>query len=322
MGLNFLIKCSGQHFVSPFYHLVSDELLPHIKHLYPILSVKRFNEDLDFFEKHFRSIDAATLVENVKSGNNFAGNNFFLSFDDGLRQFYDVVAPILLQRGISATCFINTAFVDNKDMFYRLKASLLIEKLNNNSISCTTISFINALFAPAGLTYTQPADLLKITFQTRNILDKVAEIVEVDFQEFLNKQKPYLTSVQIMKLKEQGFTIGAHSVSHPYYVTLSEDEQVGQTLESIEFVKERFQSESLLFSFPFSDFGVTFSFFDRIANQVDMTFGTASLKLDSVKSNLQRIPMENNYRNAKATIKTEYLLFILKKWMGKHIIYR
>ena len=323
MSQNSLIKCSGKRLVSPFYHLVSDESQPHIKHLYPVLSVKRFNADLDFFEKYYQPIDADTLVENIQSGKEFNQPVFFLSFDDGLRPFYEVVAPILLRRGIPATCFINTAFVDNKDLFFRLKASLLIDAMNDKTLTKAEFSLISQLASSVGLSYFHPADLLKITFQTQAVLNKMAEVIDVDFQDYLNKQKPYLTTEQIKELQGKGFTIGAHSVSHPYYADLTEDDQVAQTLESLNYVKEHFQPTKQLFSFPFNDLGVNKSFFDRIEHAVDMTFGTASLKLDSVKFNLQRMPMENaNYHNAEDTVKTGYLVFSIKKMLGKHIIYR
>ncbi|MBP6260442.1 MAG: hypothetical protein KA370_02970, partial [Paludibacter sp.] len=58
-------------------------------------------------------------------------------------------------------------------------------------------------------------------------------------------------------------------------------------------------------------------------NDVDITFGTANLKLDSVKSNLQRIPMEiKGSASAASIIKNEYLFFILKMFISKHVIIR
>ena len=54
-----------------------------------------------------------------------------LTFDDGHLEMFEVVAPILSKRGISATFFLNTGFLDNKDMFFRHKASLLIGHLKS-----------------------------------------------------------------------------------------------------------------------------------------------------------------------------------------------
>ena len=53
--LDFLIRVSGQHLILPFYHAVSDEDLVHLKHLYPVISTSRFDNDLDFLQQISKS---------------------------------------------------------------------------------------------------------------------------------------------------------------------------------------------------------------------------------------------------------------------------
>jgi hypothetical protein len=40
--------------------------------------------------------------------------------------------PILRRKGVPATVFVNSDFVDNQDLFFRFKAALIIDK--NKSI--------------------------------------------------------------------------------------------------------------------------------------------------------------------------------------------
>ena len=138
--LDFLIRLSGQHLILPFYHAVSDEDLIHLKHLYPVISTSRFGKDLDFLQQNYNAVSHNYLIDNKFSTTLRSKRAFFLSFDDGLRQFYDVVAPILLRKGIPATFFVNTGFIDNKDMFYRLKISILIEKVLKTELTPGQIS--------------------------------------------------------------------------------------------------------------------------------------------------------------------------------------
>ena len=58
-------------------------------------------------------------------------NSFLLTFDDGFREIYDIIAPILLDKGIPATFFISSGFLDNRELCYQHKASLLVEKVRN-----------------------------------------------------------------------------------------------------------------------------------------------------------------------------------------------
>jgi len=63
----------------------------------------------------------------LKNGQPLTRQSFFLSFDDGLREPLDIIAPILKQKGVPATFFVNTATLDNLEMLYRHKASLLVD---------------------------------------------------------------------------------------------------------------------------------------------------------------------------------------------------
>lgn len=99
---DLLIFLSGQKMIRPFYHTVSDSDLWHIKNLYPIVGVNQFNQDLDFFQKYYSAVDSRYLLaEKSMRGE----KTFFLSFDDGLSEFHDVIAPILIKRGIPAVFF-------------------------------------------------------------------------------------------------------------------------------------------------------------------------------------------------------------------------
>jgi len=323
LSLDLLIAISNQRLLLPFYHTVSDVDLAHIKHLYPIQSIAGFKKDLNFLQKNFKPVSYSFLQKDAIIKNKIKENCFFLSFDDGLREFYDVVAPILLERGVPATCFINSAFIDNKDMFFRLKASVLIERINKKALTSGQNKKLVGIFFQHGLSYNSAFDLLKIAYQNKEILDIIAPVIDVNFQDYLATHQPYLTTNQINELIQKEFSFGSHSVSHPYYNALSEDIQVQETLDCLNYLVDTFGIKERLFSFPYTDFGVTKSFFDKISNNVDLSFGTASLKQDTIPTNIQRTPMEVfGYESAEEIIKSEYLYFILKRLVGKHIIYR
>ncbi|TSA28283.1 MAG: hypothetical protein D4R67_04175 [Bacteroidetes bacterium] len=323
LGLDLLTGLANQRLFLPFYHTVSDDDLVHVKYLYPVPTIKRFKTDLDFLLKNFKPVSYTFLHDYVKNKNAIAENCFFLSFDDGLREFYDVVAPILVHQGIPATCFINTAFIDNRDMFFRMKASILIDTITRKELSAGQKKAVTGIFNQHNLTYNSASDLLRITDQNKEILDTLAPVVGVCFAEYLATHQPYLTTNQIHELIQQGFSIGGHSVSHPYYPMLPEEAQVKQTVDCLSYLADNFNIQERLFSFPHTDFNVKKTFFDKIRDHVDLSFGTAGLKLDLLETNLQRTPMEvPGYSSAEEIVKTEYLYFILKRVVGKHKIHR
>lgn len=322
-SIDLLSGISGQGLILPFYHVVSNNDLAHIKHLYPVTSVKRFEEDIDFFATNYNAVNYDYLLRCIDNSEIKKEKAFFLSFDDGLREFHDEVAPILIEKGIPAVCFVNPAFIDNKDMFFRLKFSILAEKIQTSGLSKGQKSGIEAIFKANGLLYNSSKDLFRVKDDKKSIADELAPILEVDFSEYLKKNEPYLTHSQIKSLIDKGFTIGAHSMTHAYFPDLSEEKQLYETLESIDWVKKNFKQQVNLFSFPYTDFEIGKSFFEKIVNDVHISFGTANLKLDSIKTNFQRIPMEiENSRNAQQILKNEYLYFLFKMLINKHIIIR
>ena len=322
-NIDSLVEISGQGLILPFYHVVSDNDLSHLKHLYPVTKVKRFVEDIDFFAKNYNAVNYDYLIWCTENQEIRREKAFFISFDDGLREFHDVVAPILIEKGIPAVCFVNPAFIDNKDMFFRLKFSILAEKIQTSGLSKGQKSSIEAIFKTNDLLYSSTKDLFRIKDDKKSIADEIAPFLDIDFCEYLKKNEPYMTHSQIKSLIDKGFTIGAHSMTHAYFPDLTEEMQLMEATESLRWVKENFKQQISLFSFPYTDFQINTSFFDKLNNDVNLTFGTANLKLDSRKTNFQRIPMEiENSRNAQQILKNEYFYFIFKKLINKHIIVR
>lgn len=186
-SLQRLISLTGVNLILPFYHTVSDVDLPHIKHLYPVLNTKRFREDLDFLLRRFKPVSSEELIS-ISGKKSLNSPHFFLSFDDGLSQVYHVIAPILKEKGVPATFFLNTDFIDNKGMFYRLKTSLLIEKLEKQKPSNSLVKEINQVLSKSNIRFENPASLLKIrklfykkvkpTVQIKYNLDADKELAE------------------------------------------------------------------------------------------------------------------------------------------------
>jgi peptidoglycan/xylan/chitin deacetylase (PgdA/CDA1 family) len=325
--LKLLIRITREKIIFPFYHLVSDEEIPHVKHLYQVRTSREFIHDLDFFLKFYRPIGISDFLGSINKGQSLPGKSFLLSFDDGLREFHDIAVPILLRKGIPAVCFLNSEFIDNKDLFYRYKASLLIERLQNgNSLTDKKNTHVN-WFLENHLRFSDDyLGLLNISYANRYLLDELALKLDFHFDEFLLKKRPYLDSAQISSLRQQGFAFGAHSIDHPEYRFLEEEEQIRQTSVSIDLISKRFGIKEKLFSFPFTDHGVKRTFFEKVLNPVsplaDLTFGGAGLKKDSIQRNIQRIPFEGTSLNAKQILGTEYLYYMIKAIFGKNMIRR
>ena len=318
----FLMNLSGKKIIYPFYHHVvpreEDRLTNQI---YKTKNEEEFRKDLRYFKKHFKSISFKELLELRK--NEKEGFYFFLSFDDGLSNFYKIVTTILMTEEVSAINFINADFVDNKGLFFRYKINCLIDHLLTKELLIEQYEAIEKLLKIKANTVNKlKQELKELKNPDDYLMDQLCKIAEVDTQKFLETERPYMNMDQIQELIQQGFEIGAHSNSHPYYSELTLEEQLKETQESIDFIQKNFHIEELAFAFPFSDDGVSKEFFKRL--QGIITFGTAGMKDEEVGiNNIQRIPMEHqSVFSAETIIKGELIFYIIKRTLGKHKIFR
>jgi len=246
--LEGLIRRTGRYVIIPFYHVVSNERLPHIRNLYTYRDVDSFQRDLDFLQAHFLPIQWTEIEEAQKRQQ----PSFCMTFDDGLSEVYTIIAPILKSRGIPALCFVNSGFVGNKGLFSRYA-----ESLHHNEPAITE-------------------------------------------EEFLDKHRPYMTWDQIKELQAMGWQIGGHSVSHPHYNAITEEEQKKQTEQCMAEIAKHLSIENRLFAYPFGEEG-------QVSTQsFDAVFGTRNLR-QAQSPMYNRVWMEGYHYSAKSIIIGEYL---------------
>ena len=312
-----LLKLTKQSAILPFYHAISDRPLAHIKNLYQVKSTKEFSADLDFLLQNFEQVDLKRFLELKINPSKNQKPYFLLSFDDGLREVKEIIAPILKAKGIPAVCFVNSEFVDNEALFFRYKASLLVEELRqSNSIKDAAKDFFQ--------TQDAVTTLLAIKHNEQEQLNQFANYIGYSFADFLKNQQPYLNKTEVLDLKQQGFDFGAHSANHPEYQYIPLEEQLWQTIESLNYLKKEIGVELLSFSFPFTDFGVTKEFFTTLNKEkhIAATFGCAGMKEDSVSNHYQRIAFEEKGFTGEELLHTEMLYYLMKQHLGKNKINR
>jgi peptidoglycan/xylan/chitin deacetylase (PgdA/CDA1 family) len=324
-GLKVLSFITGKQLIMPFYHAVSDNPPAHLKHLYAIRSRKQFSDDLDFLLRHYEPISVETLVNYIQGKGNLPKFSFLLSFDDGLREFGDVVWPILKTAGVPVALFVNPDFTSNQQVFYRLKSSLLIEHFTTVTENPDYEKLSTLLSFPIKDKKSFFEFLNRIDYSQKELLDLLADYFSIDFGSYFKKHQAYLTLNEIQELAKQGVSIGGHSMDHPMFNRLDTDEQFRQLIESVDWVKQHVDVKNSIFSFPFTDFALPGSFFSELkknAPYIDATFGTAGLKNEVIPFHFQRIAMEKNFRSMKQRLLYEYLYYLTKAPFFRNTIRR
>ncbi len=308
----------------PYHHIVSDEDVLHIKYLYEYKNVVQFKNDLEVLLKNFKPISANDLIQYLSKNKQLPKNTFLLSFDDGFREVHDIVAPLLQAKGIPAIFFINPAFIDNKKLFYRSKASLLVHELlkheNNKPVIHEFAKLIGSRENPIERLI---ASIKKLNNRDEDLMNRLAQKLSLSFEEYLEEKKPFLTTQQIISLDKRGFTIGAHSWDHPYYNQISFKEQLEQTISSCDFVREKTKQQQITFSFPYSDATLSQDLFDALNKKgIDLMFGIQNQKEELNNSMVHRFNAERPVIRLDEQLKGMMLYMAIQKKLGKHKVLR
>lgn len=306
----------------PYHHLVDDEDVLHVKHLYTYKNKRQFQDDLDHLLKHLRPVTVDEVAGAVVSGRPLPRNAFLLTFDDGFRQVYDTIAPILLGKGVPAVFFVNPAFLDNRLLFYRCKISLVIEAILMQQNKPGLLQAIAAVLQVGGGREELIRAIRNIDNTNRDLLDRLGALLELSYEDYLRQVRPFMTGDQVKELSDKGFVIGAHSWDHPYYGLIPPAEQQRQTLESMRFVQQHYAPPYTLFSFPHTDAVLPQSFFDTCGTAVDVFFGIQNQKKEAGNRVLHRWNAERPDLPMSKQLRGVLFLLLLQKLGRKDQIIR
>ncbi len=313
---------SGVALVVPYYHMVSDAYVPHVSRLYGFRNVAEFKADVEYFARNFTPVTLADIVDALNGTRELPRSCFHLTFDDGFSEMYDVVAPILERAGVPATFFLTTAFLDGGGLALHNQLSLILDRLDSSSISDAAKARLESLLpSPAG-NMTLRDRVLSIVYAQRSLACSVAEVLEVDLDRYVSRTQPHLRSDQVARLIERGFSIGAHSQDHPLYADLPLSEQLAQTRNSVEMLRDRFAIRPRSFAFPHNDSGVGDAFFTTVFGEqvLDVSFGTSGLVPHAHPRNIERVKMEDNPAPASQILARQFVRAAYFRLRGGEVV--
>jgi peptidoglycan/xylan/chitin deacetylase (PgdA/CDA1 family) len=301
-------RAAGKPIVIPYYHVISDQPVVHVKHLYRFRTVAEFERDLDYFQRCYAPVSLQDLIRRVNEGAPLPERAIHVTFDDGFSEMHDVAMPILIKKGIPATFFIATGFVDNVDMAHHNRISVLLEWLETKGSDAVRKQVETFLGQQGVKGANVEAQLRSLIYPQRELVNEAAKIAGCDFAAYLAEKKPFLSSAQLKAMVRAGFSLGAHSVDHPKYMEVPLAEQLRQTQESVRFISEGFQTPCTSFAFPLSDQAVKREFFDAMFDDggLKISFGTEGMRRHFYPRHLQRFTMEKTHHPAERILGLQY----------------
>ncbi len=278
----------------------------------------QLQEDLKFLKNNFEVIEIDRLINSKQSKTPLPSHSLLITFDDGLKVVYDKIYPLLRKEELPAVVFVNPSFVDNRDMHYLRKKTILlghIEQMNGE--------FEELSKTEQGIKLKEKINQLHgITYAQKLVLYEVASLLGIDFVKILKDNPLYLSVGEIHEMIDGGVAIGAHSMDHPPFEELTVQEQYDQIKESVDWVVDKFNLDYKVFAFPSNDRHVKKTLFEMVKPHVDLTFGVQGLMKDEYEFHYHRIEIEATGKKAITAFKYEYLKLIILCLLGKSKVKR
>lgn len=320
--LNVLFKYYWTDFIVLTYHSLSGfDAEPEVDR-YINRTKSEFDEDLKFIKNNFNVLSLMEFLEIINNGTKFPERSLLLTFDDGLAIQYDHMYPILKSYNVPATFFINNAFIDNQDLHYERKKYIILrrlEELQDNSVERKISKVVSEDYNDE---FNLKSYIQKIKYKSKNTLDTLADELGISFADYLHENKIYLTTEQIEIMLRNNMAIGGHSIDHPDFTELSLEDQVNQTLSSVNDLASRFRLDYKAFAFPYNDRALDTALFERIGDSIDVSFGISGLLKDEFKMHFQRDRIEHSTLSPRQAMAAIFGKYYAHRLIGKHIIKR
>ena len=319
LPLRQLVRLSVAQPLSIFFHTIFEEVPPYFSGLYRVPTPREFAAEMDQLLSVFEPVSLDDLLS-AEVDSDLPRNSFFLSFDDGYREIAELIAPILNRKGIPATFFICSSFVDNQNWFFEDQLALIRHRMKTASGVQRTA--VDACLAEHGYAWQTIAVARR---PEPSLLRRCGGILEIDWQHELNTWQPYVTRDQIRGLQNQGFSIGAHSVDHSLFESLDEDAQLNQVRESCDFFVNEFDVQQKLFAFPYGEFGVKRETLESMISSgaADHLFGTRGLISDELHPRVhQRLWCEDYDGSLTGHLKRNLAKRTLRNWRNRDMVVR
>jgi peptidoglycan/xylan/chitin deacetylase (PgdA/CDA1 family) len=231
----------------------------------PVISAtpESFRAQVDWLRRRLRILSLPELLARLESGSPWREPAALLTFDDGYRDNFEVAGPILVERGIPATFFLPTSFLEVPRLpwwdhvAYAIKqtrARQLVLERSPRGGSPPIVIDLETMPRPAAIMTIIRAFLDETISEGPWFLDQLAAQAEVAVDGD-SLSRALFTSWdqvrQIISAAAGALTIGSHGHSHLKLAGLDGDSQRLELIESKRILESRLGCAVTALAYPY-----------------------------------------------------------------------
>jgi len=217
------------------------------------ISTRQLAADLLLLSRDFSFVSLATLLDPDRERAQAGKPLLSITFDDGLELASSGTMDLLYGLGISATSFVVTECIDNKQLMWThkircieaMRASGLVEQAVSHLQERVGLPRPRAGNVGAAMRTWPPRRKDELADELWNACDMPP------LGEFLDEYKPYVTWDHLQTWMKAGHQVGLHTASHPYCSMLDEEDIASEIIAPARLLQSRFGLRQVPFSYPF-----------------------------------------------------------------------
>lgn len=240
------------------------------------LELDLFRQQLDYVRKHFQVVTVEEVIDAVEGRGALPDHAMLLTFDDGYRDHYEYVFPLLKECHMQGSFYVPSAVLQyhkvlDVNKLHFILACSEIDKLMHRVFELLAeyrrdgyeIEPDEVLFAK--LAKSNRWDPAEVIFIKRLLQSYLAEdirtrIVASLFEEIMNESEEefsrrlYVNMNEIREMKDEGMLFGLHGERHYWLDQLPEDQLRKDMEHSYEFFKDVIEPDYLVMNYPYGGY--------------------------------------------------------------------
>ena len=219
-------------------------------------STRNFRKQVELIAEKYTIVSLQNLIEK-----NPEENTCVLTFDDGIKDGYTNVFPILQELGVKATFFIPTRILVKKKIIAAQKNHLLLAKLGTSKLveEWNTKAEEQFQIKKDGKKNQFDDDL---TSSLKNMIyttpkEKCRELLNPIFDKHFNEEEfetMYLSTEELKEMEKNGMEIGSHGHAHLWLGKVSNEEMKKDLSESVKVFENVFSRHPKVIAYPFGSY--------------------------------------------------------------------
>lgn len=216
------------------------------------INTSDFEKQMKYLLRTHKIISLEKLARAIVEKRTLPERAAVVTFDDGYKDNYTNVFPILKKYNIPATVFLTTGHIGTDNLFWWDKIGYI---LCNTKLKRLELEDFGDISLPSKGNISQSLDKiinrLNRTSEDKkcDLIEKLVEISDVDIPKGMGRNV-ILSWEEVKEMNENGINFGAHTVTHPILTRLSAKQAKHEIVQSKKDIKRRLNKPVTAFSYP------------------------------------------------------------------------